>query len=137
MEPEPRSGPPAMTTRVGSPSVWESMTRTVSVMFWARRDGMADDGQYLFAFRTLERETRRADRLGTETGFRHREFDVLHEFDFSIEVQERRVPAVEFARFRPAPGDRQVPEPAIFLGKSVDQTRNPAVRAEHDRFEDE
>src|SRR5579863_10627296 len=31
--PEPRSGPPSITTLVGSPPVWESMTRTFLAVF--------------------------------------------------------------------------------------------------------
>src|SRR5437773_162714 len=114
MLPLPRSGPPEITTRVGSPPVCESITwiRCADAAFISTDgpgsqrgtsvDGLADDGQYLLALRARERQPRRPHHLRAEAGFSHRQLDVLHQLDFGVQVQQRRVPAVQLARLAPA-----------------------------------
>lgn len=98
---------------------------------------MSDDGEDLVAFFSDDGEAGGAGGFRAEADFGHAEFDVLDEFDFGIEVEQRGVPAVEFAGLVPAAGGGEFPEDAVFVGEGVDQAGDPAGGAEEGGFEDE
>src|SRR6185295_1022504 len=98
IRPLPRSGPPLMTTRVGSPAVCESMTsmRRISRLRKLRTilDAVVDDFQHRFALFARERQARRTHPLSAQPAFLRGQLDVLHELDVHIQMQQRREPAV-------------------------------------------
>src|SRR6185436_17763552 len=128
MLPAPRSGPPAITTRVGSPPVCESITwiRCAAAAFISADsrgcecrtilDRMADDGEDLLALGALDGQPRRPHDLRTKSGFGHRQLDVLYQFDLGVQEQQWRVPAVQFARLAPTSGGRQIPQRPVLVG---------------------
>src|SRR5271165_2971491 len=95
----PKSDPPATTTRVGSPPVWESiiLMRVGNLLHHGPHDGwhdgrhdsrrqrraclhgLANDAQNLFPFRAHQGQPRSPHHLGTEAGLLHRQFYVLHQ----------------------------------------------------------
>src|SRR5436190_7022546 len=105
--PLPRSGPPLITTRVGSPAVCESMTsmRRISRLgkFRPVLNPVMNDLQDRFPFVTGERQARRAHPLRAETTFLHRQLDVLHKLHMRIQMQQRREPTVNRQRVLVAP----------------------------------
>src|ERR1043166_8523310 len=159
--PEPRSGPPARITRVGSPPVWESTISTalgvragMSLLRLApsalaqdrflgcrfRRPGLdrpMDDRKSFRALLSLERQARSADRLRAAPRLRHRELDVLDELRMRVHVEERGEPAVQRARLIIASARGEVPKKEALLGEGIDESRDPTLRAEEGAFEDE
>ena len=110
--PRPRSGPPAMTTRVGSPPVCESITVTrstdsafivrlrLAATSAARRSPGRMMAEHALALRPDQRQARRANHLTAEPAFLSGQLDVLDELDVRVQMQQRRVPAID-ARPRP------------------------------------
>src|SRR5262249_13613312 len=97
----------------------------VSSYLRAGLDCFPDDTEHLLTFSAFERKSGGTHRLAPETALLHRQFDILHELDMGVEVQEWREPAVEGASLVPAAAHRQVPELAAFLRKRVDQSGDP------------
>src|SRR5712691_11109072 len=125
MLPPPRSGPPEITTRVGSPPVCESITwiRCKADAFISTDsrggqrgtsgDGVTNDRENLFTLGARDGKARRPHHLRSEACLRHRQLDVLDQLDSRVQVQQRRVPAVQLARLRPASRGSQIPERAV------------------------
>src|SRR5262249_13239235 len=130
--PPPRFGPPATTTRVGSPPVCESITEMRSMArprfspLWSGGDGGADEGQHFLTFLADQRQPRSAGEFGAVAALGRGELDVLHQLRVRVEVQHWRVPAVHGAGLVPLPGPGQVPEQAILAGEGVHQPAHPA-----------
>ena len=82
-----------------------------------------------------QRQAGRRHRLGAESAFLLGELDVLDELDMRVQVQERRVPAIDGARLLPAPGHGEVPQQPILGRECVHQSRYPAGGAEHEALE--
>src|SRR5688500_18205911 len=154
--PSPTSGAPSITTRVGSPPVCESTTRTRDVVLVivrrpcsidgrastilhlrSRFDALADDRKDLLALRPFEREARRPDPFRAEPALLNGELDVLHELDVRVEVKQRHVPAVELSRLGPLAAAHQLPEALVLLRERQPQPRDPSPGAEHDALEDQ
>src|SRR5690349_21046384 len=70
---------------------------------WPLGDAVVDNLQHALALFALEHEARGADPFLAEAAFLHGQFDVLHELGADIEVEQRREPAVNGARFVPFP----------------------------------
>src|SRR5579872_3923017 len=95
-EPPPRSGPPSTTTRVGSPPVCESMTRTLCITLSRRtsRPCALHQCGHFGTPSTDQRQARRAHPLGAATHDLLRQLDRLDEIMLGVEVQQRHEPAV-------------------------------------------
>src|SRR5947207_9408978 len=65
------------------------------------------------------------------------QLDVLHELDVRIDLQQRIEPAVQYPGLLPAARTGQLPEILILAGESDARTCDPAIDAEHRRFEQE
>src|SRR6516164_1016626 len=72
-----------------------------------RTSNNSNDSVSLFAD---QRQARRADHFGAVTAFGGGELDILHELDMGVEVEQRRVPLIDFARFVETATDCQIPE---------------------------
>src|SRR5215831_15847111 len=104
MVPEPRSGPPLITIRVGSPPVWESTTwiclvtvfrttlflpsRFVLRQLRPAANAAADEVQNPFSLFTFQNHSRRSNRFRTHAAFGHRQLDELDQFDVRVEMQQ-------------------------------------------------
>ena len=89
-----------------------------------------DHGQHAFAFGTAQWQARGTRPLAAETAFLHHQFDILHELGVHIEVQQRREPAVDRARFLPAAGAHQIPQALVFRRECNPAAGDPAIDAE-------
>src|SRR3990167_6736395 len=123
MVPVPRSGKPSMTSRVGSPPVWESITwmRCMVLWWWWSRalsvsgyrlvfcracgQGLAHHALHKRTFFAHQGQAGAAHVFGAHTHQRIDELEVLHELVGHIQVQHGRHPLVDrqrlgkFARF--------------------------------------
>src|SRR5438093_5483173 len=139
--PPPSSGPPLMTTRVGSPAVWESITwmRCIRCLrkLWTVLDAVVDNLQDRFPFLSHQWHARRAHPFSSETAFLHGQLDVLDKFDVRVQMQQRREPAVDRARFVPTSRARQVPEKLVFARERQTNAGDPAINAQHRGLEHE
>ncbi len=146
IEPLPRAGPPSITTRVGSPPVCVSITRIrckvecdmlAAYELGPCRDPAAYDTQDSFSLLTFQHEPGGPDHLRAQAAFLHGELDVLDELHVGIEVQQRRVPAVNLDGLVPSSRCGQVPEQAVLGGERVDEPRYPACRAQEQAFQNQ
>jgi len=100
-------------------------------------DAVVDHLEHGVALGAGERQTRGSRGLAAEAAFLDGELDVLHELDVGVEVEQRHVPAVNFAGLFPLAGGGEVPQVLILGGEGVDESGDPADGAEHDGLEGE
>ena len=114
---------PAVTTRVGIPSVCES---TASILIPA---ATAIASQQRGALVVGERQSRRARRTADEADLVHRRLEVLHELGRHVEAGEREQAAVDRARGLEVAGAAGVVELHALARQHVGDAGHPAGRA--------
>ena len=94
-----------------------------------------DNLQHLFAFAAHQWQPWGAGQFRAVAALGGGELDVLHQLRMRVEVQQWRVPTINFAGFIPLSGLGQVPNRPVLGGKRIDQAAHPADRAEHHTFQ--
>ena len=80
---------------------------------------------------------RRPRHFRAEPGLLHRQLDVLDQLYLRIQMQQRRVPAVQLARFLPFSGHSEVPQFAVLVREGIHQAGDPALRAQQNALENQ
>lgn len=75
--------------------------------------------------------------LGAVAGCLGGHFDVLDELESDVKVEQRGVPAIEFASFVPLAGHHEIPQFLVLVGERQTDASDPAFGAEEGALEGE